>query len=78
MRPGCGGICIDHRIQARIKKEWADAGVIASGQGVNMHRQIKLALGGLEFDVSNLDMRYFIQLVEHVLVPGGYRVYRTE
>ena len=68
----------DHIIQALIKKEWADAGVIASAQGVNMHRQIELALGGLEFDVSSLEMQHFIQLVERVLVPGGYRVYRTE
>ena len=68
----------DHIIQALIKKEWADAGVIASAQGVNMHRQIELALGGLEFDVSSLEMQQFVQLVEHVLVPKGYRVYRTE
>ena len=68
----------DHKIQARIKKEWADTGVIASAQGVHMHRQIELALGGLEFDVSSLEMQQFVQLVEHVLVPKGYRVYRTE
>ena len=68
----------DHKIQARIKKDWADASVIASAQGVNMHRQIELALGGLEFDVSSLEIQHFIHLVHNVLVPKGYRVYRTE
>ena len=68
----------DQSIQARIKKEWTDTGVIASAQGVNMHKQIELALGGMEFDVSSLEMQHFLELVKRVLVPRGYRVYRTE
>ena len=34
----------DQTIQDRIKEEWADAGIIASAQGVKMHKQIELAL----------------------------------
>ena len=68
----------DQIIQARIKEEWTDAGIIASAQGVKMHKQIELALGGLEFDVSSLEMQYFLELVKRELVPRGFRVFRTE
>ena len=68
----------DHIIQNRIKEEWTDAGIIASAQGVKMHRQIELALGGLEFDVSSLEMQYFLEFVNRELVPRGFRVFRTE
>ena len=41
----------DQSIQAHIKEEWTNAGIIASAQGVDMHKQIELTLGGLEFAV---------------------------
>ena len=44
----------DDAIQRRIKQTWADAGDVASAQGTKMHKQIELALCGLEYDTAGV------------------------
>ena len=68
----------DVEIAQRIRDGWSEKGLIASAEGTRMHRNIELALGGLMYDGSSVEMGMFSKYVEEWLEPRGWCVYRLE
>ena len=43
-----------------------------------MHKQIELALCGLDYDTAGVEMQHFHELVARELIPRGFRLWRAE
>ena len=68
----------DAEIAKRIRCSWSDAGELASAYGSRMHREIELALTGMEYDASMEEMATFQTFVTGVLQVRRWRLFRAE